>query len=192
MAPPSRTSARCSWQSSARSSSGSCCARSKGPTVADAAGDAPLAGEVVQICRDVLGGSLIGAYLHGSAVLGGLTPTSDLDVLAVIDRPTTAEERRSIVDRLLEISGARAKRGPARPVELTVVQQSQVRPWKPSPIVELVYGEWLRDTFSRGEIPEAGPMPDLAPEIVLALKGNRALAGPPPAEVLDPVPLPDL
>src|SRR6185503_5959234 len=179
MAPPSRTSARCSWQSSARSSSGSCCARSKGPTVADAAGDEPLAGEVVQICRDVLGGSLIGAYLHGSAVLGGLTPTSDLDVLAVIDRP-------------LEISGARAKRGPARPVELTVVQQSQVRPWKPSPIVELVYGEWLRDTFSRGEIPEAGPMPDLAPEIVLALKGNRALAGPPPAEVLDPVPLPDL
>ena len=109
-------------------------------------------------------------------------------MLAVIDRPTTAEERRSIVDRLLEISGARARRGPARPVELTVVQQSQVRPWQPSPVVELVYGEWLRDGYAHGEIPGAGPMPDLAPEVVLALKGNRALAGPPPAEVLDPVP----
>jgi hypothetical protein len=109
-------------------------------------------------------------------------------VLAVIDRPTTAEERRSIVNRLLEISGARATRGPARPVELTVVQQSQVRPWQPSPVVELVYGEWLRDAFARGEIPDVGPMPDLAPEVVLALRGNRALAGPPPAEVLDAVP----
>jgi len=35
-------------------------------------------------------------------------------------------------------------------------------------------------------------MPDLAPEITLALAGNRALFGPPPAEVLDPVPQADL
>ena len=48
----------------------------------------PVAHEVIAIVRDVLGEALIGAYLHGSAVLGGLRPTSDIDVLAVIDRPT--------------------------------------------------------------------------------------------------------
>lgn len=136
----------------------------------------------------MVGESLIGAYLHGSAVLGGLTPTSDLDVLAVIDRPTTAEERKTLVDRLLVASGHYPRRDAARPVELTVVQQSELRPWRASPVVELLYGEWLRDAFARGEIPDPKPMPDLAPEIVLALAGDRALFGRPAAEVMDPVP----
>jgi streptomycin 3"-adenylyltransferase len=135
---------------------------------------------------------LIGVYLHGSAVQGGLRPTSDLDVLAIVDRPTTGAERRAIVDGLAEISGRRATRGPARPIELTVVQQSQLRPWHAAPVVELLYGEWLRDALSAGDIPEPGPMPDLAPEVNLALAGNRVLFGPPPAEVIDPVPAADL
>jgi len=58
--------------------------------------------------------------------------------------------------------------------------------------VELLYGEWLRDDLARGDIPEPRPMPDLAPEVTLALAGNRALFGPPPAEVMDPVPAADL
>jgi aminoglycoside adenylyltransferase-like protein len=121
-------------------------------------------------------------------VLGGLRPTSDLDILAVVAGPTTGAQRRAIVDRLLEISGRRATRGPARPVELTIVQQSQLRPWHQAPLVELLYGEWLRDDLATGDIPEPKPMPDLAPEISLALAGNRALFGPPPADVIDPVP----
>jgi Domain of unknown function (DUF4111) len=35
-------------------------------------------------------------------------------------------------------------------------------------------------------------MPDLAPEVTLVLAGNRALFGPPPAELIDPVPQGDL
>ena len=142
----------------------------------------------MRICEQVLDDALIGAYLHGSAVLGGLRPTSDLDVLAVVDRPTTAEERRMIVERLFEISGRRAARGPARPVELTVVEQSELRPWRAAPVVDLLYGEWLREDLKRGDVLEPQPTPDLAPEIVLTLAGNRALFGPPPAEVIDPVP----
>ena len=38
---------------------------------------------VVALVRDVLGPNAVGAYLFGSAVLGGLKPRSDLDVLAV-------------------------------------------------------------------------------------------------------------
>jgi predicted nucleotidyltransferase len=151
-----------------------------------------LAHAVVGVLRSVLGDALVGAYLHGSAVLGGLRPTSDLDVLALVDRPTTGEERSAIVRELLQISGRNATRGPARPVELTLVQHSQLRPWHPAPIVELVYGEWLRVPLERGEIPEPAPMSDLAPEVTLVLAGNRALFGPPPAELIDPVPQRDL
>jgi streptomycin 3"-adenylyltransferase len=136
--------------------------------------------------------ALIGVYLHGSAVQGGLRPTSDLDVLAIVERPTTDDERRAIVHGLAEISGRRATRGPARPVELTVVQQSQLKPWRFPPIVDLLYGEWLRDELTTGDIPAPRPMPDLAPEVYLALLGNRALFGPAPAEVIDPVPAADL
>jgi predicted nucleotidyltransferase len=152
----------------------------------------PVAHEVAAIVRDALGGALIGAYLHGSAVLGGLRPTSDIDVLAVIDRPTTEPQRRALVDRLLEISGRRARRGPGRPIELTILVQSDVRPWRHPPRVEFLYGEWRRNDYEDGFVPGPEPMADLGPEIALTLAGNVALAGPPPAEVLDPIPDADL
>jgi predicted nucleotidyltransferase len=61
--------------------------------------------DVVDRLRAVLGEALVGAYLHGSAILGGLRPGSDLDVLAVTARPTTDVEKDDLVDRLLVISG---------------------------------------------------------------------------------------
>ncbi len=155
-------------------------------------GDADAALEVVEIVREILVDAVVGAYLHGSAVLGGLRPTSDIDVLVVIDRPTGLEERRAITDRLLGISGRRAYRGPARPIELTIVLGSDVRPWRYPPRVEYQYGEWLRDEYEAGRIPEPGPSPDLAPLVAMALQGNRALIGPPPAQLFDPVPAADL
>jgi streptomycin 3"-adenylyltransferase len=156
------------------------------------AGGVALANQVVRIVRDVLGDAVVGAYLHGSAVLGGLRPTSDVDVLVVIRRPTAVDERRAIVERLLEVSGRRAGRGPARPVELTIVVDAEVRPWRYPPRAEFQYGEWLRDDYEAGSTPSPEPSADLAPIIAMTLRGNRALFGPPPAELLDPVPPRDL
>jgi hypothetical protein len=121
-------------------------------------------------------------------VLGGLRATSDLDILAVLDRSTTEDERRAMLRRLLEISGRRATRGPARPVELTIVQQAQVRPWRYQPDAEFLYGEWLRDEYESGHVPAPEPTRDLAMLITDVLAGNRPLLGPPPGDVLDPVP----
>ncbi|HSL34148.1 MAG TPA: aminoglycoside adenylyltransferase family protein [Candidatus Limnocylindrales bacterium] len=148
--------------------------------------------EIVRIVRDVLGDAVIGAYVHGSAVLGGLRPTSDVDVLVVLRRRTTVAERRHLVDRVMDISGRRARRGPGRPVELTIVVQSDVRPWRYPPRSEFQYGEWLRDEYERGLVPSREPSPDLAPLITMALAGDTALFGPPPAELLDSVPVEDL
>ena len=75
------------------------------------AAETEQAARVVAAVADVLGDDLLGVYLHGSAVLGGIRPHSDLDVLAVSARRTTPEEKRRLVDRLRAVSGA----GPPSP-----------------------------------------------------------------------------
>jgi predicted nucleotidyltransferase len=147
---------------------------------------------ILQLADDVFGADVLGAYLHGSAVLGGLRPTSDLDILVVLERRTTATERRALVEGLLDVSGARGRRGRARPVELTVVAQSDVRPWRYSPSQAFLYGEWLRDTYELGGAPQPEAAPDLSILITMVLQGNAVLTGPPPGQLLDPVPHDDL
>ena len=66
----------------------------------------------------VLGASLVGAYLHGSAVLGGLKPRSDLDVIVVAARSTSAEEKSRRAGRIVggpapASAGVREVRGEA-------------------------------------------------------------------------------
>ncbi len=149
--------------------------------------------QVLAALRDVLGADLVGAYLHGSAVLGGLRPHSDVDVLAVSARPTTRDERRRLAERLATFSGRRAP-VPGRPVELTIVIASEVRPWRAPGRLDFQYGEWLRDDFVRGNLEpwSEDADADVAVLIAIALLGNHALAGPPPGEVLDPIPPRDL
>lgn len=145
--------------------------------------------EIVQLVDDVLGPEVVGAYLHGSAVFGGLMPASDLDVLVVSRRSLDDRQRAALLDGLFTISGFT---GGARPVELTVVVQSDVRPWRFPPTGDFLYGEWLREEFEGGGAPRPEPMPDLALLITMVLAGDHPLIGAPPARVLDPVPHADL
>ena len=141
--------------------------------------------EVVHLLREVLGADLLGAYLYGSAVLGGLRPHSDVDVFAV-SRALRPSERRRFVGGVMEFSGRRAARGPARPVELTIVTQADVRPWRYPPLREFEYGEWLRDEYQQGMVSSPMEDPDLASLITQVLQRGLALDGPPPDELLDP------
>lgn len=145
--------------------------------------------EIVGLVGEALGQEAIGIYLHGSAVLGGLKPASDVDVLVVSRRPMDDRQRQALLGGLLSVSGPGDG---ARPVELTVVVQSEVRPWRFPPTGDFLYGEWLRDELQAGRAPQPGPMPDLALLITMILAGDHPLAGPSPAEVLDPVPRADL
>lgn len=147
--------------------------------------------QIVALVRDVLGPDAVGAYLFGSAVLGGLRPQSDIDVLVVSRRRTTHQEKRRLVDRLLTLSGS-GPPGPARRVELTIVVESEIRPWRYPPRFDFQYGDWLRSEFQRGNLePWPTTNPDLASLITMALLANRPLLGPPPAEIFDPVPRDD-
>ena len=149
---------------------------------------------VSSLVQAVLGPDVVGAYLFGSAVLGGLQPESDLDVLVVSNRQTTREEKQRLVDRLLTISGRSAPQGRWRRIELTIVVESEIKPWRFPPSFDFQYGDWLRSEFESGDVTPwpTTTNPDLASLVTMALLGNTPVLGPPPAEIFDPVPHDDL
>ena len=148
---------------------------------------------VVTLVRDVLPDEIIGIYLHGSAALGRLHPTSDIDLLVVARRPTTPPERRTLIERLLAVSGRGDPSGRARSVELTIVVQDDVRPWRYPPRLDFQYGDWWRAEFERGnDTPWETPNPDLALLLEMVLQADHPMLGPPPAQVLDPIPPADV
>jgi predicted nucleotidyltransferase len=143
---------------------------------------------VVALAREVLGPDLAAVYLHGSATRGGLRHRSDLDLLALSRRRLTERRRRLLVDGLLALSGK-----PRRPVELTVVAEADLRPWRYPPRRDFQYGEWLRADLEAGADP-TGPVddPDVALLIHMTVLADRPLFGPRPEEVFEAVPDEDL
>ena len=143
------------------------------------------------IRRALTEAEIVGLYLYGSAVAGGLRSDSDLDLFVITDRGLTAADKARIVDGLLPISG-RTTRPPAwRPLEVTIVAQPEVRPWRYPPRMELQFGEWLREELLSGAI-EPAENPDLAVLITMVRQTAKALIGPAASELLDAVPRADL
>ena len=136
---------------------------------------------------------VVGVYLYGSAVAGGLRPDSDLDLFVVTDRRLIATEKARIVEGLLPISGRKTRPPAWRPIEVTIVAQPEVRPWRYPARMELQFGEWLRDDFLSGAVePEPAENPDVAVLITMVRQAGKALIGPAPTDLLDAVPRADL
>jgi Aminoglycoside adenylyltransferase, C-terminal domain len=125
--------------------------------------------------HELLGDDLVGVYRHGSEVLGGGGPRSDVDVLAVSSRHLAADERASVVELCHTVPK----------LEFDLVVASEIKPWRHPAPYELHF--W----HGRGEGLGPGTNTDLAAVITMTLAGNRTLYGPPPAEVFDPVPRAD-
>jgi streptomycin 3"-adenylyltransferase len=145
--------------------------------------------EVRRLVERVLADVVLGMYLHGSGAQGAFKPASDLDVLVVTSRSLDGSERRALVDGLLPISGIRAEG--CRSVELTVVVQSQVRPWRYPPQADFLYGDWLRAEIEANGPPQPEVMPNLAIEIPQVLASRNTVYGPDPEALLDPVAVSD-
>ena len=148
---------------------------------------------VMAAVREVLGDAVLGGYLFGSAVAAGLRPTSDIDVLVVSARPGSDDAKRRLIGRILPISGRGDPSGAARSVELTIVVQRDVVPWRYPPRLEFQYGDWWRSEFEAGAIaPWESPNPDVALLVEQVLGASEPLFGPPATELLDPVPPADV
>ena len=132
---------------------------------------------VVALALEVIGEGALGIALYGSAAAAGLRPSSDLDVLVVAARPTSDLQKRRLIAGLLPMSGSRAAGGPARSIELTVVVQAAVRPWRYPPDVDFQYGDWMRAEFEQGDpAPWKAPNPDLAILLTAAVQDSQKLA----------------
>ena len=82
--------------------------------------------------------------------MGGVPPTSDIDILAVAARPATPAEKRQLVQGLLSISAPFPPPGPERCAELTLVAQAHLRPWRYPPSFDLRYGSGCARTSNAG------------------------------------------
>lgn len=148
---------------------------------------------VVHLLRDVLGDGVTAAYLYGSAVHGGLRADSDIDILALATRPTTDDERRTLIQAFMSMSRSRDRTDDARHLEVTIVVRSGIRPWQYPPPLEFQYGDWWRGAFEAGDLaPWTSPNPDLAVLLTSVRDDGVPLFGPPARTWLDAIPLEDL
>ena len=148
--------------------------------------------QCVQSLDALLGNELLGVYLYGSAIVGGLQRYSDIDVFAVSSRRLTLDEKAILKGRLLGISGL-YRSTERRPIELTIVVKSDANPWRYPPSFDFQYGEWLREEFLAGKV-EPWPTrikPDLALVITQILLASRTLRGAQPGQLLASVPYKD-
>ena len=148
--------------------------------------------ECLDLLTKVLGTDLLGAYIYGSFLVGGLQKYSDIDLLIVTNRATTLDEKRELVTHLLQISGVYMN-GRKPPIEMTIVEGEAINPWHYPPHFDFQYGEWLRQSFEMRNF-EPWPnreMPDLALIVTQVLLKSHTLLGLNPEQLLAPVPYSD-
>jgi predicted nucleotidyltransferase len=145
--------------------------------------------ECLDLLTKILGADLLGVYLYGSSLVGGLQKYSDIDLLVVTNRATTLDEKRELVTHLLQISGIYMK-DIKPPIEMTLVEKTAINPWCYPPSFDFQYGEWLRQSFEIGDFKACTgyEMSDLAIIITQVLLKSHTLFGSNPEELLAPVP----
>jgi predicted nucleotidyltransferase len=141
--------------------------------------------------REALADELVGVYLHGSLVLGCFNPQrSDIDVIGVTRRAITSEERNALGVLMLRSSGQKERpRQAPYPLEMTLLTEEQLRPWRyPTPF-DFHYGESQRRRFTAGEFnPLWAEDYDLAAHVTVLREAGVTLLGPPVREAFPLVP----
>lgn len=148
--------------------------------------------ECLDVLTQILGADLLGVYLYGSYLVGGLQKYSDIDLFVVTNRATTSKEKMELTNYLLQISGIYMK-STKPPIEMTLVERLAINPWHYPPLFDFQYGEWLRSSFEVGNFEPWSDheMPDLALIITQVLLKSHTLMGESPKQLLDPVPYSD-
>lgn len=148
--------------------------------------------QCLNLVKEIFGQDLLGVYLYGSSIFGGLQKYSDIDLFVVSDRATTHEEKIKLVINLLQISGVYMK-STKLPIEMTIVEKTEINPWHYPPNFDFQYGDWLREQFESGIIEpwSTKEMPDLALLITQVLLANKTLFGVDPNQLLCEVPYED-
>jgi streptomycin 3"-adenylyltransferase len=145
------------------------------------------------LLKDIFKEGLLGVYLYGSSLLGGLQKFSDIDLFAISNRATTHEEKEQLEKAMLDLSGAYGISKDFKPIELTIVVKSEVSPWHYPPKFDFLYGDWMRKDFESGNVEPwtTKVLPNLALVITQLLLSYKTLFGSDPNQLLGPVPYKD-
>jgi hypothetical protein len=144
---------------------------------------------VVSTLSNYLAERLVGIYLHGSLAMGCFNPKhSDLDLLVITTDRLPLSLKRQIIEYLLACSQQ------PQPIEISVLAQAQLQPWRyPTPF-DLHYSEMWRAAYTRDlasshawdETEHSDP--DLAAHITIINQRGTCLAGAPIAAIFPAVP----
>lgn len=151
----------------------------------------PQVNDLLNAFRTVLGGDLIGVYLHGSLAMGCFNPEwSDVDLLAITQIRMRVETKRDIAEILLRCSAAPA------PIELSFLLKQDIDSWRYPTPYDFHYSEDWREKI-KGELSDGGwrswneelrTDPDLAAHITIIFNRGICLYGPPIGEIFHPIP----
>jgi predicted nucleotidyltransferase len=96
----------------------------------------------------ILGGGLVGVYLHGSVAMACFNPDrSDVDLLVVTRQGLSPTRRRAVDELMLTRSGA------PYPLEITILTADQLRPWRHPAPFDFHYSEVWRGSLEQ-QLPE--------------------------------------
>lgn len=145
---------------------------------------------IINAYKNILNNNLIGIYLHGSLAMNCFNPNiSDIDFLVIVKNPLTFEDKRSLIDILLELS----KNGPRKGLEMSVLLEKDVKNFKyPTPYI-LHYSNAYKATYESNHnyLCENGEDPDLAAHITITRARGICIYGKPIENIFSPVPRKD-
>lgn len=102
-------------------------------------------GRITAAFRQELGENLTGIYLHGSAAFGSMSEGSDLDFIAVTERPPTQEQKEHLIAALLQLE----REAPAKGLEMSVVLLRDCRDFAYPTPYQLHYSPMHRRAFEQ-------------------------------------------
>ena len=94
--------------------------------------------QVISIAETILQGQILGIYLYGSATMNGLRPDSDIDILIITKQELSNSIRADLTKQLLKISGS-VGCIEKRPLEVTIINQSDIVPLQFPPKCQYMY-----------------------------------------------------
>lgn len=133
---------------------------------------------LIQGSKEILGGDLVGIYLHGSAVMGCFQPKkSDIDLIIVIKNEILDEQKRKFMDRVVEWNGQAPEKG----LEISIVRESVCTPFVyPTPFelhFSVTHLDWYRQDADDYIKKMKGTDKDLAAHFTILYHRGRTLCG---------------
>ena len=149
--------------------------------------------DTLSVLESHLGETIQAIHLFGSAVDGGLKPFSDIDLLITVSVPLDDSTRAALMTDLLSVSAfPGTDAGFRRALEVTVLKQEDVVPWRYPARRHMQFGEWLRDDINAGIFEPTVTDHDLAILLTKVRRHSVALYGPAAQEFFDEVPAIDV